>query len=85
MKLDSFSLVLTLMQSKSAEDDAVLFVPFVVFSHDQWIESRFIGSAASNHNHSQDSMLLQEIASLSAFDKWISAMIRRYNAAAKQV
>ena len=73
------------MQSKSAEDDAVLFVPFAVFSHDQWIESRFVGSAAAIRSHSHGSMLLQEIATLSAFDKWISAMIRRYNAAAKQV
>ncbi len=75
-------------QAKSAEDDAVLFVPFVVFSHDQWIEPRLMGSvAATDHIQLQNHgpLLLQEIATLDAFDRWIGAMIRRYNAAANQV
>lgn len=74
-------------QEKSAEDDAVLFVPFVVFSHDQWLEPRLMGSVAANQQHleNQSSMLLQEIATLDAFDRWIAAMIRRYNAASNQV
>ena len=75
-------------QSKSAEDDGVLFVPFVVFSHDQWIDARLIGGATATDNiqpQNQGPMFLQEIATLDAFDRWIGAMIRRYNAAANQV